>query len=260
MKKLLLRLYSLLLLLIPAGSNAQITFSPDMLTLDIEKQHSASAEVVLTNKSEVTKKIFVEVEYRCTAGDHPGKIEKWVDFSPRVVTMRPGTTRPIQVRLKGGNVQYRGECLLSFFASEEIKSRINLNIRTGMPIFVRWNGENRAEGKIVSIRPKFSGGGKFSFSVEVKNTGALHLAPYGVAWVEKSDGEHLWQVEVRPDQPIFPGETKELVWEGKRPKVLADGEQLGVRLFWGTLYGLDKLGAPKSAEMKVRLKAGKSLR
>lgn len=236
------------------GASARISYTPDMLVLDVEARRTTTAEVVLRNESEAKGEFNIEVEYR-RPGICTENVENWVSFSPRMVTLPPGSSRTIRVKFNGRDIQHRSECVLSLFAGEELKNHINLKVRVGMPIFIRWNKENRVSGKIISLKPNFMDKGQFAFSVKVKNTGALHLTPYGIAWLEKADGKHVWQVEVRPDQPVFPGETEDLVWEGKRPTTVPKGGQLGVRLFWGTLYGLDKLDAPGSAEIKIPLKA-----
>ncbi len=241
---------TLLILLFAAFSWSQVSFEPEMLVLENEAERRTTAGVLVKNESDKAKEFRMEIEYR-RSGPCQLKIGEWASLEPKRLRLKKGESKKVRLELQGMDKRVCGECVLSLFAGERKESRIPLNIRMGMPVFVRINRETRVNGKIAGIEQSFLKDGFFKLAVQVKNTGTLHLTPYGVAWVEDSAGKRLWQVELRPDKPVFPGQTHELVWQGQGPAAGGKGRKLGVRLFWGTLYGVEKLGKPQSAELKV---------
>lgn len=244
---------ALMVFVLAQSGAAQVHFEPDVLAMQVKSGKKSVSYIVLTNDADVTKKIVLSLEYRRT-GVKSKPIETWAEIIPRELELKKGRKKKIKVVLKGKEESARKECVLALFAGERRDGRVPLDIRVGMPVFVRWNGEKRAEGKIGSISQQIEPGADSKIEILVKNTGVLHIAPYGIAWVEGTSGERVWQIELRPDQPIFPGETKPIVWQGQYPKMEVRQAKLGIQLFWGTLYGLEKVGIPKSEIVRAPLK------
>ncbi len=239
------------------ASQAQIAFEPNPLTLELKPGQASEYKVKVFNHSAAAKKLAFSLEYR--RGALAGvKIHEWVYMAPVNLDLKPGEAGTVYLKIKRPNGALKGECVLSLFAAELIqRQQIPLTVRVGMPIFVLWDGSGRAlDGIVAGCRKTDLGKNEIQLEVEVLNRGWVHLAPFGIAWVEDRAGKKLWQVELRPDQPIFPGERKTIVWRGKGlpPGAHHPGDVLGVQVFMGSLYGLQSLGIPRRAELKMPFK------
>ncbi len=239
------------------AAHAQIAFEPNPLTLELKPGQASEYTVKVFNRSAAAKRLAFSLEYR--RGALAGvKIHEWVYLAPVNLDLKPGEAGTVHLKIKRPNGALKGECVLSLFAAEQIqRQQIPLTVRVGMPIFVLWDGSGQAlDGIVAGCRKTDLGKNEMQLEVEVLNRGWIHLAPFGIAWVEDRAGKKLWQVELRPDQPIFPGERKTIVWRGKGlpPGDHRPGDVLGVQMFMGSLYGLQSLGIPKRAELKMPFK------
>jgi hypothetical protein len=233
---------------------AQVSFEPDMLVFSLDRGQTTTADVVIRNDAPVAKEVRVDLSYR-RVGNLPKDAASWCRVTPDCVQLAGGGSQTVHLEFKNPAIA-PGECVLSLFAGEKVEAPIPLNVRMGMPIIIRFNGERRAEGEIVGLEPKFIPGGQLEVRVQVENRGVLHLVPFGLAWVEDARHQRVWQTDIRCDQPVFPGEVLSL--KARSPVQAWQGAgELHVQIFWGTLYGNQAVGAPKSSAKQVPLSAAR---
>jgi hypothetical protein len=231
---------------------AQVTFNPDMLVLSLDSGQSKSADVVVRNDAGVAKAIKMKLNYR-RQGKLTGRAEDWCSVRPNSFTLAAGGSQAVHLEFKGP-ATLPGECVLSLSAGEMLKTPIPLDVRMGMPVFVRCNGEKRILGEIVGVEPRRAAGNQMEVNVRVKNMGALHLVPFGLAWLEDARRNRVWQADLRCGQPVFPGEVLSLCARASAP-VWQGAGTLHVQMFWGTLYGNQAVGVPASSAKQVPLSA-----
>lgn len=232
----------------------QVTFEPEMLVLSLNQGQSQFAKVVVHNDSREAKDVEVTLNCR-QGGKFSGDIDAWCTVQPKTFRLAAGGAQTVQMVFKG-IIALPGECVLSLFAGEKLDTPIPLSVRVGMPIFIRFNGEKRAQGEILSVEPVSLPGTPLQVRVQVRNQGALHLAPFGLVWVEDAGHQRVWQADIRCDQPVFPGESLALNTTGPSPVWQGAGE-LHVQMFWGTLYGNQAVGVPTSSAKQVPLPAAR---
>ncbi|NTV51872.1 MAG: hypothetical protein HGA76_02490, partial [Candidatus Firestonebacteria bacterium] len=197
--------------------------------------------------------VRVELDYR-RKGNLTQEVGSWCSVYPEHIQLAKGASQMVRLKFKGP-ATLPGECILSLFAGEKVSAPIPLKVRRGMPVIIRLNGERRADGEIVGLESKFVAPGQLEVHVQVENRGILHLAPFGLAWVEDVKHRRIWQMDLRSTQPVFPGEVLSLTVGG--PFAMVRGSStLHVQIFWGTLYGTQAVGVPKSSAKQVPLVAG----
>jgi hypothetical protein len=241
--------------LVFAGSGwAQVYFEPGMIVYSLRSGQVKTADIVLRSDAKVPEEITLELNYRY-AGALPKDVAAWCSVTPKRVTLAQGDSRSIHLEFKGPAVR-GGECLLSLYAGESMRTPIPVRLRMGMPIFIRLNDERRAEGEITALEPVFQGAGGMQIQVQIKNRGALHLVPFGVVWIGDAHGKNLWQTELRVNRPVLPQE--EYIFKVPGPNtVIHDASELHVQLFWGTLYDNKAVGMPKTSAKQVPLKTAR---
>ncbi len=212
--------------------------------LSLQKGQTLTVNVDLVNDQDTSKNVFLGVEYR-RQGPCKTPVNTWCTVRPNRFRLEKGARQRVQLELQGYE-DGQGECVLLLFVGEKVNTPIPLNIRFGLPVFVRLNGEQHAEGQVLDIRTlPLSGTGDWEIRIPVKNNGFMHLAPFGMVWLENAKHERIWQSDLRPDRPIFPGETQPILWKGPKPELTSPPYMIGVQLFWGTLYGVSEVGLPK---------------
>jgi hypothetical protein len=232
----------------------QVSFSPEMLILSLQKGQNHTAEIEVTNNQDTAKDVTFKLEYR-KPGPLTETLANWCSVEPAKIRLEPKAHQRIIVILKCGS-DAQGECVLSLFAGEKVNAPISLNVRMGMPIIIRFNNERRASGEITSVESKLMPDGLLVVNVQVINQGVLHLAPFGLAWVNDSQGKRVWQMDIRSEQPVFPKDILSMSAHGSAPIFPGVGE-LHVRIFWDTLYGNQAVGVPKSSEKMVPFNAAR---
>lgn len=229
---------------------AQVVFQPDILMLELNHKDQVAARVLVRNMGPEAKDITIGVEYR-----RPGPCRRpagdWVSVYPGHFRLAKGEAKTIQVQLNGTEQAAAGECVLSLYAGEWVQGQISLNLKTGMPLFVRLNREKKVQGRLIRMEGQVLPSGNILVTAWVENTGAVHLLPYGLSWISNKRGGNRDQTEFRAGQPVFPGEKKAVQWEIKPAERRRD-DTLGIRLFWGTAYGMRDI--PKSTEVSVPFK------
>lgn len=223
---------------------AQIAIEPDMMTVHLEAGKERAAYFTIRNPSYTVKHYHFDVEYR-RQGNCPLELKKWIQVNPISVEILPNQEAQVQLAFKGLQNHKTGECIVALFVTERKNSKIILDVRYGIPIYVLWNKKNKVRGKITQVNSSVVGR-DLTLEMKVKNTGQTHLAPYGFLWVDQKGGERLWQSEFRTDQLIFPGETKTISWTGRGTGTLPADGNVSLQVFWGTMYDIAVVGPPKS--------------
>lgn len=234
----------LLVLSVFSPAAAQIAVEPDMITVHLEAGKEKVAYFKIRNPSYAVKHYTFDLEYR-RQGRCPLEVKKWVRVNPASIEIPPNQETQVQLLFNGLQNHKTGECIVALFVTERKNSKIILDVRYGIPIYVLWNKKNKVRGKITHMNSSLAGR-DLTLEMEVKNTGQTHLAPYGFMWVEQKGGERLWQSEFRTDQLIFPGETKTISWTGKGTGTLPTTGNVSLQVFWGTMYDIAVVGPPKS--------------
>jgi P pilus assembly chaperone PapD len=215
---------------------AQVSLEPELLVLEIQTDKEFVQEVRVTNEGNKAKEIWIETEYRWQ-GPCEGQIEEWVEILPAHFQLACGKQQKIKLKFKRKSGRIKGESHFFLYVREELKRAVTLNIKTGIPIFVRFNQGVEPQGEIGNIYKKRASDGTWILEAPVKNTGEMYLLPYGFSWLDDSRGKRVWFKEVRLRQPIPPGQTESVGWQIPAEALVPKGRG-NVELFWGTLYGI----------------------
>jgi|GEM_PF-4871121 len=237
---------------VACAARAQILFEPGTLTLDVDCGKPCVADVKVTNAGNAAD-ATVELELK-QPGPCRSPLAEWAAVSPARLHLPRGGSQTVRISFSKKAPTAQGECVLALFVGEEIRGQVPLRVRTGMPVYVRLNGETRAEGRIAAVEHQLRKNGELELAFTVHNQGKLHLMPFGLAWIENADGARLWQVELKPNEPVFPEQQRMIAWKGALPPEIRRDGVLHLQMFWGTLYDFARVGQPKSAAVQVALK------
>ena len=114
---------------------------------------------------------------------------------------------------------------------ETAQEQIQIVGRVGTLFFVRTEGEIFQKGQlekfIVADSRKFFEKGPISFSVFSRNTGSVHLVPYGVIEIKNLFGKKIGEVDIEPFF-VMPASLREIraTWQ----------RQIGIGKYTATLY------------------------
>ncbi|MCK5242648.1 hypothetical protein KAR34_09370 [bacterium] len=231
-------------------AGAQLSIQPQLLVLEFQTNKELIREVHITNGGIIDKEIWVEADYRWQG---PGKrnIAEWVEIIPSHFQLSAKQSRIIKLKFKKNAITGKGESHFFLFTKEKLKQAVCLNVKTGIPVFVRLNKGMSAKGSIVNVQKKRLPDGSWQFKAEIKNKGKMYLLPYGYSNLEDRTGKLIWMKEIHLRQPIPPGQMTSLVWAIPAESMIDKGT-VNIELFWGTLYGVDQ-GKTQKQKMSVSL-------
>ncbi|MBN1596287.1 hypothetical protein JW933_10205 [candidate division FCPU426 bacterium] len=223
---------------LPVLSRAQLSIRPELIVMDMMTDQELVQEVYVTNASSALKEIWIEAEYRWQ-GPVTDELSAWVQIIPAHFILPAKQGRTVKVKFLKNAVTRKGESHFFLFARENLYQAVHLNVRTGIPVFVRFNRGVKPKGEIHAFLKKRADDGTWHFEAQIKNTGKMYLLPFGLAGLDDPAGRRVWFKEVRLRQPIPPGQMKSVMWQ-LPPEAAVKGGKISLELFWGTLYGMDQ--------------------
>jgi hypothetical protein len=246
------------LLLGAATCSGQIIFESDLVPIVVDSGAVVNALITVTNQGDRDQKVHFALDYR-RRGHCKQEVEEWAEVIPARIDLKKGERRSIAIRVSGLKFKTQTECVLGLFAAVEQDGLIPLELRYGIPVFVCFNGRENIRGKILKANSS-ADAGKIHLDILIRNTGGVHLLPYGLVWTENAQGQREWQAELRFNQPVYSGDTRTLAWDGARAKEFSHKEKIRIQLFWGTLYDLKRVGMPRNEIHLGNIKLSKASR
>ena len=196
-----------------------VGISPPIVEIYIRPGQSVEGKLVISNNQEETIMVNLELKdwWTQTTGISSPGFDQWLKIS-KVKDMKigPRKQKSIKYKVKAPS-DARGELMAMVFFSFHSKrdpagnpTKFNIEMRHGAPIYVIIEGteEVRTETKhVASYFTHNSSTSPIEFSLNLKNTGNVHVRPYGSISIYKEDAL-LDSFDLQFGTPIFPGQEE----------------------------------------------------
>jgi len=195
--KILILFFSIFLMLVSAAeSSAQnqvaLQISPLKTFVSLESEAKIQKSVYLTNLSEQTLKIKPRVVGFDTAGDQgalkilEGDFKNYVNLPISLFEMEPGQKREVKYIVSAPKDSVGGKYFAILFTTEAIEDGAGafLSGEVGNLIFLEILGTAEKRMQIENFKVKKFYWGEPEFFLTLKNSGNVHIQPYGEIVIE----------------------------------------------------------------------------
>jgi len=195
----------LLLGVIPAVQ-AAVTIEPAALKLIMSGEGVRTEHVMIANDGEADLVLRVEPEY-WFQGSCTQPVNSWLKALPEQLVVPAHQNFVLELKLSLP-AQLSGECVAMVYLAQKPQGQLlAIQTRVGFPVYVQRQSSGETHGEISKFEPRRIAGVGAAFEIEVRNTGNLHILPFGSLLLQ-DDAGRLYHQPVRFEQPVFPGQSR----------------------------------------------------
>lgn len=198
-----------------------LEISPPSQELEVDPGQTVTITSTIRNKSTNSLPIDARLEDFTAVGDEgqveltedsPYSIKSWGKLTPESFTLEPGESREVTATVKVPKDAAGGRYGSFVFGvkgkSDETSAAINQEIAS--LFLVRISGPVDEKLNLLEFKaPSFSEFGPIPFGIKVKNTGNVHVKPYGLINVTDMFGRKVKDVIIY-ETNVFPGAERVL--------------------------------------------------
>ena len=233
------------------SSAAAILIEPSSLKLEFPNGTKQVKQFVITNNSDAEMVLHVEPEF-WSRGECREEAKSWVVPSPENLTIPAHQKQVLQLSIATPS-DLNGECMVMvYLAQKPVGQNIAIQARIGFPVYLLCRDTGITRGEILSFEQRASDLSGLSFDADVKNTGNIHVLPFGSLILQDKTNGKIYHQSIQFEQPIFPGQSRQVDVLFASGSVPAGRYQAKLELLLDDLYARDGHGLPAlSRELDV---------
>jgi hypothetical protein len=200
----------LLILGITGNLLANIGVDPAIVEMTLKQGEVQQGTLNVVNNGDEELIVTVEPENWLKKKGYKNKLSEkdpkdWLEVRPMKFKVAPGQPKEIHYKAKAPK-DMKGELVAMVFFSSKSKIK-SVQRRFGVCFYGTIEGTEDVKCEIVNTTAiEDEQRGKIRFAVEIKNTGNVHVRPYG--FINIYNGEDLIKyIRIKKGYPIYPGKT-----------------------------------------------------
>lgn len=159
------------------------------------------------NKEEINVTMFFKDWYKLKENKDISASE-YLKVEPKEFTVLPSEKKIIRCIAKVPQKAVGELVSMIYFCYKERKETI-LNTRFGVSLYIAIEGTIKKQGKINNFKVMKHKNNKdinYIFSIEIENTGNVHLRPSGIIKIRNKYDKPVKTVEIKYGWPVYPGQ------------------------------------------------------
>lgn len=209
------------------NSYSAVKIQPEIVEKSLKPGKTAKGRFTITNQSRKKAELTVEAE-KWGNVNKKAELNQWLDIEvPDNLDIKPGKTKHINYKVKLPS-EIEGELMaMVYFNLEDAGSKgsIGINLRYGIPVYVFAKGteEFGLEATDAGIYTNQESENLITdFSLELKNTGNVHLRPQSRVYIY-TGSKKMGKFKLHHGAPVYPRKNKKF-FTGKKEVKWEPGE------------------------------------
>ncbi len=194
-------------------AHAGIAVTPERHILKLGPGEEAGVDYKIYNSGEEDIHIRVDVrEWTKSAGNKDIDIDSWLFIENKEFDVEAGKTQPLNVKVKAPD-KATGEMVAMIFLCYQERKSSPLHLRHGNPLYLIIKGTEKHDARIDKIDcvyfkdPRRNNRSCLQVSVNIANTGNIHIKPDIKLDITDKKANVLQQLEIKDGHPIFSGQN-----------------------------------------------------
>lgn len=191
---------------------AVISVSPVTESIALSKGETASGIFMVSNLSGETQHIYVEPRYWHMVEENKKiPLDSWLDIEPGEFDIGPNEDKKIAYRLTVPEEAVGELAVMIAFRPQPLEAEeTTINVVFSVSLYVRVRELEKIECKISDFKLwKFEDRNGLGVSVELKNTGNVHLKPKMQVFIQNIFSRTLNRAVLSYGKPTYPGKSQD---------------------------------------------------